>query len=291
MQHIQPVKQNPLMSFMRQPKIYITLPSGGSFWPAGSIVVPENKEFPVYSMTARDELLFKTPDALMNGQAMVDVIQSCIPNIKDAWVTPTIDLDSILIAIRLATYGAKMPFTHKVPGTTEDVEYEIDLSVMLDQQANNYWVEQVAISPDFIICVKPLTYRHMTQTSIKSFETTRILNMVNDESIPDDKKLEMFNTSFNNLTKVTVDLLADSIYKVITPGGEVTNIPHIKEFIANADKNIFEAVQKHLNELKTHNELKPLKFETTEEQQAAGAPASYEVPVNFNDSDFFAKGF
>ena len=279
------------MSFMRQPKIYITLPSGGSFWPAGSIVVPENKEFPVYSMTARDELLFKTPDALMNGQAMVDVIQSCIPNIKDAWVTPTIDLDSILIAIRLATYGAKMPFTHKVPGTTEDVEYEIDLSVMLDQQANNYWVEQVAISPDFIICVKPLTYRHMTQTSIKSFETTRILNMVNDESIPDDKKLEMFNTSFNNLTKVTVDLLADSIYKVITPGGEVTNIPHIKEFIANADKNIFEAVQKHLNELKTHNELKPLKFETTEEQQAAGAPASYEVPVNFNDSDFFAKGF
>jgi hypothetical protein len=291
MQHIQPVKQNPLMSFMRQPKIYITLPSGGSFWPAGSIVVPENKEFPVYSMTARDELLFKTPDALMNGQAMVDVIQSCIPNIKDAWVTPTIDLDTILIAIRLATYGAKMPFTHKVPGTTEDVEYEIDLRVMLDQQANNYWVEQVAISPDFIICVKPLTYRHMTQTSIKSFETTRILNMVNDESIPDDKKLEMFNTSFNNLTKVTVDLLADSIYKVITPDGEVTNIPHIKEFIANADKEIFAAVQKHLNELKSHNELKPLKFETTEEQQAAGAPATYEVPVNFNDSDFFAKGF
>lgn len=279
------------MSFMRQPKIYITLPSGGNFWPAGSIVVPENKEFPVYSMTARDELLFKTPDALMNGQAMVDVIQSCIPNIKDAWVTPTIDLDTILIAIRLATYGAKMPFTHKVPGTTEDVEYEIDLRVMLDQQANNYWVEQVAISPEFIICVKPLTYRHMTQTSIKSFETTRILNMVNDDSIPDDKKLEMFNSSFNNLTKVTVDLLADSIYKVITPEGEVTNIPHIKEFIANADKEIFATVQKHLNELKTHNELKPLKFETTEEQQAAGAPASYEVPVNFNDSDFFAKGF
>lgn len=279
------------MSFMRQPKIYITLPSGGNYWPAGSIVVPENKEFPVYSMTARDELLFKTPDALMNGQAMVDVIQSCIPNIKDAWVTPTIDLDTILIAIRLATYGAKMPFSHKVPGTTEEVDYELDLRVMLDQQASNYWVEQVAISPDFIICVKPLTYRHMTQTSIKSFETTRILNMVNDDSIPDDKKLEIFNTSFNNLTKVTVDLLADSVYKVITPEGEVTNIPHIKEFIANADKSIFEAVQKHLNELKSHNELKPLKFESSEEHRALGAPASYEVPINFNDSDFFAKGF
>ena len=31
-----------------------------------------------------DEITFKTPDALLNGQATVDVIQSCIPNIKDA---------------------------------------------------------------------------------------------------------------------------------------------------------------------------------------------------------------
>jgi hypothetical protein len=26
---------------------------------------------------------------------------------------------------------------------------------------------------------------------------------------------------------------------------------------------------------------------TTEEQQAQGAPATYEIPINFNDSDFF----
>jgi hypothetical protein len=78
-------------------------------------------------MTAKDELAFKTPDALLNGQAMVDVIQSCFPNIKNAWVAPMVDLDTIMIAIRLATYGEKMPFTHKVPGTDEEVEYEIDL--------------------------------------------------------------------------------------------------------------------------------------------------------------------
>ena len=46
---------NPLSSFMRQPKIYIRLPSGGQYWPAGSIIPTENGEFPVYSMTARDE--------------------------------------------------------------------------------------------------------------------------------------------------------------------------------------------------------------------------------------------
>jgi hypothetical protein len=238
-------------------------------------------------MTARDELLFKTPDALMNGQAMVDVIQSCIPNIKNAWDCPTIDLDTILIAIRLATYGEKMPFTHKVPNTQEDVEFEIDLRMLLDQQQQNIWHERVEVNPDFIICVKPLTYKHLTQTSIKSFETTRILNMVNDESIPDDKKLEMFNSSFNNLTKVTVDLMSESIYKIITPDGEVTDTKHIAEFVANADKELFDKVQQHLSDLKTANELKPLEFTSTEEQQAAGAPETYTVPIGFNNSDFF----
>jgi hypothetical protein len=279
---------NPLSNYMRQPKIYITLPSQGEFWPKGSIDFPENGELPVFSMTARDELLFKTPDALMNGQAVVDVIQSCIPAIKDAWVTPNIDLDTILIAIRLATYGEKMPFTHKVPVINEEVEYEIDLRMLLDQQHNNQWIEQVAISPEFIIYVKPLTYRHMTQTNIKSFETTRILNMVNDENISDEKKLEMFNASFTSLTKVTVDLMSSSIYKIVTDTGEVTDARYISEFINNADKEIFDVVQKHLSALKENNELKPLKFETTEEQRAAGAPETYEIPINFNDSDFFA---
>jgi hypothetical protein len=280
-------KNNPLANYMRQPKVYITLPSRGDFWPKGSINMPESGEFPVFSMTARDELLFKTPDALMNGQAVVDVIQSCIPDIKNAWATPTIDLDTILIAIRLATYGEKMPFTHKIPVIDEEVTYEIDLRMLLDQQQSNYWIEQVVINPEFIICVKPLTYKHMTQTSIKSFETTRILNMVNDDSITDEKKLEMFNNSFNNLTKVTVELMAESVYKIITPASEVTDARFISEFVNNADKDIFDQVQKHLSEIKKNNDLKPLVFTTTEEQQALGAPETYTVPINFNDSDFF----
>jgi hypothetical protein len=282
-----PNRNNPLTNYMRQPKIYIALPSQGQYWPARSIVIPENGDFPVYSMTARDELMFKTPDALMNGQAMVDVIQSCMPNIKNAWDCPTLDLDTILIAIRLATYGEKMPFTHKVPGTTEDVEFEIDLRVLLDQQQQNYWAEDVEITPDFTVCVRPLTFKHLTQTSMKSFETTRILNMVNDNSIPDDKKLEMFNSSFNNLTKVTVDLMSESIFKIITPDAEVADKKHIAEFVANADKELFDKVQKHLSDLKTANEIKPLEFTSTEEQREAGAPETYSVPIGFNNSDFF----
>jgi hypothetical protein len=285
------MNKNPLASFMRQPKIYIKLPSQGNYWPIKSIDMPENGELPVFSMTARDELMFKTPDALLNGQAVVDVIQSCMPNIKNAWDLPTIDLDTILIAIRLATYGEKMTIKHKIPVVNEDVEYEVDLRNLLDQQSQNTWMDQVVIGPDLIVFVKPLTYRHMTQTSLKSFETTRILNIVNDENISDEKKLEMFSSSFSTLTKITVDLMAESIYKIVTAEEEVTDKKFILEFVNNVDKSIFDQVNNHLGELKKINELKPLICSTTEEQQTAGAPATYSVPISFNESDFFAKGF
>jgi len=278
---------NPLAQYMRQPKIYINLPSKGNYWPMGSLELTETGEFPVYSMTARDELLFKTPDALMNGQAMVDVIESCMPNIKNAWDMPTIDLDTVLLAIRLATYGEYMNFVYKVPVVNEEEEYQIDLKVLIEQQQNNYWIDQVVINPDFIIFVKPLTLRHMTKNSIKNFENNRIFSLVNDESLSDEQKLEMFNQSFANLAKATIELIAENIYKILTSTGEVADKDFILEFVNNSDKEIFKTVKDHLQEMKNNNDLKPIEFSTTPEQQTAGAPATFSVPINFNNSDFF----
>jgi hypothetical protein len=278
---------NPLTQYMRQPKIYITLPSKGNYWTEGSLEFTETGEFPVYSMTARDELLFKTPDALMNGQALVDVIESCMPNVKNAWDMPTIDLDTVLIAIRLATYGEYMNFVYKVPVVNEEEEYQIDLKVLIAQQQNNYWIDQVVINPDFIIFVKPLTLRHMTKNSIKNFENNRIFSLVNDESLSDEQKLEMFNQSFANLAKATIELIAENIYKILTPDGEVTDKDFILEFVNNSDKEIFKTVRDHLQEMKNNNDLKPMEFSTTPEQQSNGAPLTFSVPINFNNSDFF----
>lgn len=292
MQQIPPQKKfNPLSNYMRQPKIYIPLPSQGRWWKPGSLDPSETGEYPVYSMTARDELLFKTPDALLNGQSVVDVIQSCMPNIKNAWDIPSIDFDSILIAIRLATYGERMSVKHNIPVINEEVDYDLDLRTLLDQQRNNIWIEQIAISEDFIIFVKPITYRDMSKTSIKTFETSRILNMIRDESLSEEKKLEIFNESFSNLTRVTVDLIASSIYKIVTPQGEVGDSELIRDFVHNCDKDLFKQIQDHITNLKDNNTVKPLEFTTTEEQQTAGAPKTYTVPISFNNSDFFAQGF
>ena len=68
---------------------------------------------------------------------------------------------------------------------------------------------------------------------------------------------------------------------------EVWDKKLILEFVHNIDKEIFETINNHLSSIKTKNELKALEFTTTEEQQAEEAPATYSMPLSFNQSDFF----
>ena len=284
-----PKKANPLAGFMRQPKIYISLPSGGAYWPKGSIVIPESGQIPVFSMTAKDELTFKTPDALMNGQAVVDVIQSCIPAIKDAWKTPNIDLDLVLVAIRIATYGEMMEVSHVVPNTGETVEHQIDLRTLLDQLSVSNWEEAVEINEELTCFVKPLTYKHITMTGMKAFETQKIMQAVNDDAMSEEKKLEIFNQSFNKMTDITVDLVGDSISGIQTPETIVKEQAYIREFLKNADADLYKKINDHIVKMKAVNGIQPMKFRSTPEQIALGAPEEYEIPISMDNADFFGR--
>jgi hypothetical protein len=287
-----PAKVNPLTSFMRQPKIYIKLPSNGAYWGPGSIVLPENGELAVYSMTAKDELAFKTPDALMNGQAVVDVIQSCIPSIKDAWKIPNTDLDLILIAIRLATFGERMEVSHVVPGTGEEVTHEIDLRQMIDQLIvnGNQWQEAVTINDQLTCFVHPLTYRHITATGLKTFETQKLMQVINNDQLSEEQKLEVFNKTFKVMAEITIDLISDSIREIHTPDAVVTDRVFIREFIENTDKEVYKKLEDHISGMKNRMGLQPLTIRSTEEQIAAGAPETYKLPISMDNSNFFGAG-
>jgi len=284
-------KVNPLIGYMRQPKIYIRLPSNGLFWEEGSIDMPENNELPVYSMTAKDELIFKTPDALMNGQAIVDVIQSCIPNVKDAWKCPGIDIDLILIAIRIATYGGTMTVAHPVPGTDEIVDHVIDLTAVLDQiLSSTNWNETIAISSDITCGVRPLSYRHMTDVSIRTFESQKTMQSIVTADLTDEQKLELFNQGLSTITDLTVEMIAESIFFVKTPDDFVEDRSFIQEFIKNADASLIQKIQDRINENKKTVGILPLVIHATEEQILAGAPESYELPITMDNSNFFVHG-
>jgi hypothetical protein len=281
------LKNNPLAGLMRQPKIYIKLPSGGEFWPENSLVRSETGEYPVYSMTAKDELMFKIPDALINGQAVVDVIQHCVPNIKNAWDIPNIDMDVILIAIRIATYGEKM--TVPLANNDSDYDYDVDLrNIMANLIEQTTWDSVVPVSPELTVYVKPLNYKQMTESSMQSFETQKIIEIANNSQMKEEEKITLFKDTFNKLNNATVGIINDTVAKIESIQGSTDDPVYIREFMENCDREVFDAVKNHLEKLRLQNEIKPLQVQPTASMIASGFPDKIiEVPLVFDASTFF----
>ena len=282
----QDYEQNPLKKYFRQPKIHIPLPSKGNYYPEGSIEIPDTGEFPVFAMTAKDELTMKTPDALLNGQATVDIIKSCIPAIKDPWQMPTLDLDAALLAIRIATYGEIMDITATIPNTNEKKEYQIDIRQVLNKLVTANYISNVQMS-EMTVYTRPLTYKEFTKTSLQTFEEQRVFAIINNDSMDDDEKLEKFNNSFKKLTDISVNMMNKCVWKIQIGDTEVTNEEHITEFMNNSDKEFYKFITDHLEEQRKSFAIEPLKIVSTEEEIKLGAPTEWELPITFDQSNFF----
>lgn len=279
-------ENNPLKKYYRQPKQFVKLPSEYKFYPVGTVEVPESGEVAVYPMTAKDELLFKTPDALLNGEATVRVIQSCVPAIKNAWAMPSIDVDTVLLSIRMATYGQKMSMKVIIPNTKIEKDFDLDLQLGLDKLLQARY-DSKTFYEDMEINLKPLTYAQFTKASLKTFEEQRLANVIADQNVPEEQKVKQFQTSLNALTEINMDMVTDTIESIKVDGQTVTDRKMIADFVANASKDFFASIMKHLEQQRDKFQLPTIKEKATEEEKKQGAPDEYDVPIMFDTSNFF----
>jgi hypothetical protein len=250
---------NPLKQYFRQPAIYIKLPSNGEFYPPGSIELSVNGEYPVLPMTAVDEMTYRTPDALFNGAAVVSVIQSCMPNIQNAWNVPSVDVDTILVAIRIASYGHNMEFSTACAKCGEVNDRELDLRQVLDSiRTPNYNspVEQ----GDMQIYFKPMTYKNLNDNNQLQFEEQKILQMLPDTEVENTEKVRLLGEAFKKLSEVTIQALAQSISTIKTPTALVSEPEHIKEFLENCDRTLFNRIKDFIIDIKGQAEMQPVKI-------------------------------
>ncbi len=281
-------KQNPLTKFYRQPAIYIKFPSGGKYYSEDIVTPSETGEHAVLPMTAKDDLAFKTPDSMMSGQSTVDVIKSCVPDIKDPWKLVNYDVDTVLIAIRIAGYGESMEVSTQVPVTNDAVTHSVNLPSMLEQIHNVDIKEEATLKNGMKIKVKPLTYKMMTETQLKTFEHQRKYLQVNSSTLKDEDKAKMFSESFKSLTELNSKLLLDNIETISLPSGDkVSDSAQISEFIENADAKLVQELEAALVKIRQQGSLKPMTAKSTEEQIKKGAPATYQVPITFDNANFF----
>lgn len=277
-----PRSDNPLRQFFRQPAIYIRLPGNGQGWRPGTINMPANGELPVYPMTAIDEITYKTPDALFNGEAVVSVIQSCMPNILDAWATPSTDLDAILVAIRIASYGHSMDISTQCPECKTEHEFGLDLRTVIDNLSAADYSGPLR-SGDLEIYFRPMDYSEITINSQYQFQQQKTLQALSDTEIAEQDRITEINNMMRQIMDVTVNTIAQSILEIRTPNAIVVEPEHIHEFVSKCDREVFNRVRDTVISMRQTSELKPLKL------TCASCQHRYEQAFTMDMSRFFAS--
>lgn len=275
------IENNPLKQYFRRPVVYLRLPSGGKGYKSGVINMPESGELPVYPMTAIDEITARTPDALLNGVAIVEIMKSCIPDILDPWQINSQDLDAILIAIKSAANGNTMEIVTECPECKEESKYDINLIGVLHTLKSADYESEFAVH-DLKFKFRPLTYKEMQEINNTQFEFQRILNTIQDPNMgTDEERLARSQEALKNITELTMRTIAKTVEFIKTPTVFVDDTTYILDYLMNCDKDVFYKIRDHAAELRASTEIKPL------DVKCINCSHEYKQPFTLNMSDFF----
>lgn len=278
-------KESPLKKYRRQPKLFIDLPSKGKYSPSGTVYNDVYTQLAVFSMTANDEILFKTPDALINGEATAKNISSCIPSIIDPWRIPTIDLDTILISIRMATYGNSMRVQSSCPHCKEKNAYDIDLQKLLEYYSTLEYHDVVTVDR-FVFNLKPLNYKQLTESKKTSVQLSRAINQQAIKIENEEARNEFVDDILQKIAEEGVKIIFQTINSIEVDGAIETDKNEIMEFLSNQDLSVFRGIKNHIE----HNSKK---WRTPSQKVVCGnekCKKEHSIVVSLDQSDFFGNG-
>jgi hypothetical protein len=168
-------------------------------------------------------------------------------------------------------------------------DMSVDLIQLLDTvQGRGY--DPLYKHNQFTFYISPLNYRKFTELALKAFEEQRMMQTLADSNLDEEQKMAKFNQSFSKLTDMTLSSVVDQIEWVQFGGEEqVTDKKHIQEFFEQTSGDIFDGVKSAIEKKRNEYALKPLIAQASEDEKKAGAPDSWEVPIAFDQSNFFVR--
>jgi hypothetical protein len=245
---------NPLKKYFRQPAIYIKLPTQGMWYLDNEISANEDGEVAVYGLTAMDDIMLNTPDAMLNGKALEGVIQHCVPDVHNVKSLLVPDLEALFLGIKTASTGGKYEIERICPNCQHDNNFEISCEAILNTM--NYMEESdtvLLLDDELEVRVKPYSFEMRQMFLQKQFEEDRTLKAIDDanKDLDDFSKAEILAQSIEKLSLITFELVSRSIVsvKLLKQDIVVTDKADINEWLINISKQKADAVIKTVNNL------------------------------------------
>lgn len=274
---------NPLKSYFRKPGIWIKLPSQGKFYSVKPSDLNDMGEIPVYPMTAKDELMLKNADALLNGTAIYKMIESCVPSIKNVEEVPSIDLDMLLLAIRRCTYNESMDIitSHNCAEQAE-TESRLNLDYFIASAKTVTVLDPIELKDGIKVFVKPVNLKQLLNLNWAQYEQVRNIQLAEQQGSDEKTKMDLLQQGYQALTDQNVKVVANCVDTVLLPDGiSVTNPEHITEWVKDLNNQDFKKLERGILALGELGVSKMFKVECKHCGQ------EYESQLDLNPTTFF----
>lgn len=280
MYELEKLMTNPLIQAYRKPNMYVTLPSGGRFYKDKPKLSADN-ELAVYAMTARDELITKTPDALFNGEATVSLIKSCCPDIADPNNMPVSDLLVILVGIRQASFGKDIDVDVKCPKCEHTNQLTLDASAMLSNTKSTTADQECMIQDDIKVTCNPYTLHDRTTLQVQQIKQQKMIASLADAKLDDQARQELFGKTFVEIAELTVALITNSISSVNANGEVISDKEMIKEWLQSITKSDYDKIKNKIEELSQSG------LETAFNAECQSCQHKWKTGVDLDIANFF----
>lgn len=124
--------ENPLLAKVFIPGETFALPSGGNMYTDGELdETVINGEIIINPMVTYEEIVLKTPDKLLNGTGIVEVLRRCAPQIRKPLQLFAKDLDYVLICLRKMSFGGEISVTYTHECDNKEYNYVVSLDELI----------------------------------------------------------------------------------------------------------------------------------------------------------------
>lgn len=279
-------KMNPLAQYSKIEVLFTKLISNDVIKYDSDVV--SSVKCGVCARSARDEIMLNTADALIGGDAIVKVIENCVPNVKDASKLYVNDVEQLLVAIKLATkdesydINVTCPECDHLGGFSRDLNYLIQTATSFEEQPS------FTMDSGLVVYFKPHTWEEYSEFGTRMFaQHSRSKAIDNDAEMSSEDKQKIFIDVFEAMTQLNYDMLCASIDKVVTPDGiEVTEKEFISDWVSTLSKADLKGVKEE------SDSVSEIGISHKMDVQCSNCNHEWELTgLRYDPSHFFGLGF
>jgi len=264
--------------FKKIPGITINLPSNGVMYTNQiNDTVKESGEVHVRPLSMRDDLAFKTPDLLISGSAVKDALIHCVDEIVNPGSMYACDVNTLLVALRIATTGEIMQVKIKNdkhnpedPKSQSSYTFDVDLRNCIRNGKTIKSIDDLTVTLENgqVVIIRPMTF----DESIKMLKME--IDSMGVELDSDDARVEYIKQGLQEATTMALNM-------IVSVDG-ITDKAMIEEWYNEIPRNLYKPVRDLFNKI---SELGPnLEFDAydpvTKEKWKSKVPID---PLDFFD--------